>query len=73
MIDVKMNYSSDPKISRELWRCDSCMNAVEDTSHILHCVAYRKLREGKDMENMGDLASYYSEVMRIRNKMGVTV
>ena len=49
------------------------MSAVEDTSHVLHCVAYRKLREGKDMKNMRDLASYYSEVMRIRSKVGVTV
>ena len=49
------------------------MSAVEDTSHVLHCVAYRKLREGKDMRNMGDLASYYSAVMRIRGKVGLTV
>ena len=49
------------------------MSALEDTSHILHCVAYKKLREGKDLNNMKDLATYYSEVMRITSRVGVTV
>ena len=49
------------------------MSAVEDTSHVLYCVAYKKLREGMDMKNMKHVARYNIEVMRIRGKVGVTV
>ena len=72
MTDVKYNYKSDPNYSRELWKCDSCLSAIETQSHILWCPTYQALREGKDIVNDDDLVKYITEVMNAREKLGLT-
>ena len=70
MLECKMNYSSDPKFSKELWLCDSCQKAIDTQSHVMICSAYSKLREGRDVNSDEDVAWYLAEVMKIRSKMG---
>ena len=40
MTDVKFNYKHDAKHIEELWRCDSCLSAIDTQSHILWCPTY---------------------------------
>ena len=68
MINVKMNFKSDPKYSRELWRCDGCRRTVESQPHILYCPAYKTLREGRDIKDDNDLVKYVQEVLLAREK-----
>ena len=70
MVEVKMNYKSDPRNSKELWRCDSCKSgALESQTHVLYCTAYSDLRIGKNLEDMDHLVKYFSDVMAIRSKL----
>ena len=71
MTNVKFNYKNDQNYSRELWKCDSCMSAIETQSHILYCPAYQELREGKSIDNDEDLVKYISEVFKIRDKLNI--
>ena len=71
MTNVKFNYKNDQNYSRELWKCDSCMSAIETQSHILYCPAYQELREGKSIDNDEDLVRYISEVFKIRDKLNI--
>ena len=72
MIDLKMNFMNNHKYSSELWRCDSCRTgAIESQSHVLHCPAYRKLREGKDLDNDKDIIDYFQKVLIIRSKLDI--
>ena len=49
MTDVKFNFKNDKKFTNELWKCDSCMTAIESQSQILWCPAYQDLRSGKSL------------------------
>ena len=72
MTDLKMNYLNNDVYSRSLWRCDSCKTgAIESQSHVLHCPAYRKLREGKDLNNDNDVVEYFRNVLNIRSKLNI--
>ena len=74
------NQVSDPRHRAELWRCDSCSslldpdscNNIDTQSHILWCPAYRKLREGKSLDNDKDIVNYFRQVMVIRSKLKLT-
>ena len=72
MFNVKWNYKSDPKYSRDLWRCDSCQSSIETQDHILWCPAYVDLRSGKDIKNDKDLINYMKNVLSIREKLNIT-
>ena len=72
MTDCKMNYPSDPRNKRDLWMCDSCQSEIDTQSHVLHCPAYAKLRQDRDLNNDSDICKYFVEVMRIRSKLGLT-
>jgi len=62
----------DQKYRRELWRCDSCKTgAIESQSHVLHCQAYRKLREEKDLNKDKDVVDYFRGVLVIRAKLDI--
>ena len=67
MFPCKLNYSSDPKNSSELWKCDSCTSSIDSQSHILWCPAYSKLREGKTLDNNRDVIRYFQKVLQIRS------
>ena len=69
MVDCKMNFSSDPRNKADLWRCDSCQSSVDTQSHILWCPSYSQLREGKSLDSDKDLVTYFSQVMKIRQKL----
>ena len=70
MLECKMNFSHDPKFSKDLWMCDSCKRAIDTQSHMMICPAYSKLREGKDVNSDEDLVKYLVEVTKIRERMG---
>ena len=69
MLDFKFNYKSNEHHSKELWKCDSCQSAIETQDHILWCPAYLSLREGKSIDNDKDIIKYFTEVMKIREKL----
>jgi len=66
---VKMNYSSMPKYSEDLWKCDSCRTKIDTQSHVLWCPSYSNLREGKNLDSDKDLCEYLQEVFKIRHKL----
>ena len=67
MFPCKMNYQSDPSNKKDIWRCDDCRN-IDTQAHILWCPEYKKLREGKSLDNDKDLIEYYQKVFSIRSK-----
>ena len=71
MTEIKYNYKNDPKFSKELWKCDSCMSAIETQSHILWCPAYQELRAGQSMDSDADLVNYIKEVLKIREHLNI--
>ena len=74
MKNVKMNFSSDPNYSKELWKCDSCQSCVDTQSHVLWCAAtaaYATIREGRNLDDDKDLAHYLQEVLKIRTELSI--
>ena len=69
MLDFKFNYKNDKTHSKELWNCDSCQSAIKSQDHILWYPAYVSLRDGKSLDNDNDLIKYFTEVMKIREKL----
>ena len=73
MLKCKLNYSSEKGNVNSSWRCDSCMRmgqlSIESQPHILVCPAYKELRVGKSLESMEDLTEYYTQVLKIRDKL----
>ena len=69
MMEFKFNYKNDKKNSSELWNCDSCQSAIETQDHILWCPAYTSLRADKSLDNDEDLIKYFTQVMKIREKL----
>ena len=67
MADFKMNFKSNEKYAKELWKCDYCMS-VDSQAHIMWCPAFSSLREGKNLHCDKDLVSYIHEVMKFRIK-----
>ena len=62
---VKMNYSSDPIYTKELWKCSGC-SSIDTESHLLWCPSYASLRLNLDLSNNKDLAKYLQEILKIR-------
>ena len=65
MIRTKINMKSDQNYANKLWKCDDCQS-MNSQAHILWCPEFAPLREGKDLQNDGDLVKYYQKVMKIR-------
>ena len=73
MYRAKFNYRNDPKYSAELWKCSSCMSGqIESQSHILYCDAYADLRADRNISNNNDLVEYMKNVLKVREKLGLT-
>ena len=62
---------SDLRYVKSMWLCDSCQKSIDSMNHVLWCESYRKLREGKDLKDDKDLASYLHDVFRIRSKLEI--
>ena len=69
MMEFKFNYKNDKINCSELWNCDSCQSAIETQDHILWCPAYTSLRVDKSLDNDEDLIKYFTQVMKIREKL----
>ena len=68
MVDkIAFNFSSDPKYVGRLWQCMHC-ECIDSQSHVLTCVGYKHLREGKKLNSDNDLVSYFREVIVLREK-----
>ena len=67
MVKCKMNQSSSKCNKASLWQCEDC-GYIDSQTHIIHCPAYKDLREGKDLNSDVDVANYFKEVLRIREK-----
>ena len=72
MTDVKFNYRSNKKYSSDLWKCDSCMSAIETQDHILWWPSYSGLREGKNLSDDKDLTDYFRKVLIIRDRLNIS-
>ena len=65
---VKLNFSSDPLYSSQLWHCTHC-DMMDSQSHITKCESYKYLREGKDLDSNKDLVKYFRDVISLREKI----
>jgi hypothetical protein len=68
---VKMNFMSEIRFMKDLWRCDSCQKSIDNMNHVLWCPSYSEMRAGKDLDNDTDMASYLHDVMLIRSKLEI--
>ena len=68
---VKMNYMSEVRYLKNLWRCDSCQTNIDTMNHVLWCPSYSELRSGKDLHDDQDVANYLHDVMLIRSKLDI--
>ena len=65
MIKCKRNQSSDPSNKATLWKCNAC-GYVDTQSHLLHCPAFKDIRDGKSLDSDSDLVDYFTKVLKIR-------
>ena len=72
MLNFKFNYKSDYENISSLWKCDSCLTAIETQNHILWCPSYAELREGKDLKKDEDVIEYFQKVIKIRDNLKIT-
>ena len=42
---VKLNYPSDPRFARDMWKCWHCTK-MDSQSHIMICEGYENIRGG---------------------------
>ena len=68
MIRCKMNQSSEPVNRATLWKCTAC-GYVDTQSHLIHCPAFKDIREGKDLGSDNDLVDYFTKVLKIREEL----
>ena len=66
--NIGFNFSSDNKYASRLWQCSHCEN-IDSQSHVLVCVGFKHLREGKDLKSDKDLVNYFREVISLRDKI----
>ena len=38
-------------------------------THIIHCPAYKELREGKSLDSDEDVAEYFGKVLKLRDQL----
>ena len=57
---IALNFSSDTKFISRLWQCAHC-EKIDSQIHILSCVSYKHLREGKNLYSDRDLVAYFRE------------
>jgi len=68
---VKMNFQSDKKFAKDLWKCTDCSGSSvlgrRDTQqHLIICPGYEAFREGRNLDNDSDLISYYKDILQHR-------
>ena len=68
---VKMNFQSDKKFAKDLWKCTDCAGSSvlgrRDTQqHLIICPGYEAFREGRNLDNDSDLISYYKDILQHR-------
>ena len=61
MIQLKANFKNIPSYKKDGWKCDGCELAVESNAHVVECVAYDNVRDGKDLNCDKDLFQYFKE------------
>ena len=68
MIDIKDNMRG--KYKGKNINCETCdMKVAESQGHVMVCSGYQELRIGRDMEQDGDLAAYFRDVLLEREKI----
>ena len=72
MYDCKMNFFNKQVFKAKMWRCDSCRSCADSQSHILYCMAYQQLREGKSLSSDQDIVSSFEEVSPTGLKLNLT-
>ena len=66
--ECKFNQSSDRGNRESLWKCQAC-GFIETQTHIIHCPAYKELREGKSLDSDEDVAEYFGKVLKFRDQL----
>ena len=67
MNDLKGNFKNMYKNTPGGVSCKACGFENEVNSHVLKCVEYADLRQGKDLSNNADLVKYFRDVMSRRD------
>ena len=59
LFEAKLNFKNKKEYKEEekekRYRCDSCESEQDENTHVLHCFAYKELRDGKSLKNDKDL------------------
>ena len=66
--NIAFNFSSDQKYANRLWQCTHC-DHIDSQSHVLICVGFKHLREGKNLKSDQDLVRYFRDVISLRDQM----
>ena len=66
MIELKANFKNNQKFKKEGWKCEGCGKEVETNGHVMNCIAYEHVRDGKDLTSDEDLVQFFKEVMKMR-------
>ena len=69
LFEAKKNFKNKKEYRDEKYLCDSCESEVDENTHVLHCRAYKDLREGKSMNNDEELCEYLQRVLEIRTSL----
>ena len=69
LFEAKKNFKNKKEYKDENYLCDSCESEVDENTHVLYCVAYKDLREGKSMNNDEELCQYLQKVLEIRARL----
>ena len=67
MVQSKMNFMSDPRYSKEMWRCEEC-NKQCSTEHTTICSKYKQLRTNIDWSSDKEVVKYFQSVIKLREE-----
>ena len=71
MLKVGGNFKHHAAYRKNDWKCKACnFNVLERQEHLSVCEGYQDIREGKDLDNDGDLIAFYRLVMERREARG---
>ena len=69
MNELKGNFKNKYKNTPGGVTCMACGMEEEVNSHVMKCVKYADLRQGKDLSDNNDLVKYFRDVMSRRDSI----
>ena len=64
---VQANYKGDQTFKSNGWKCQECQ-VLDTQEHVVRCLIYISLRNGKDLSSDRDIVEYFRRVIDSRKK-----